>query len=115
MDELFELLASYDIPATRSEELLHDLIVGVLAGGGVRFEREFVFNAASRVDFWLPDYRVAIEVKVDGGVNDVLAQCHRYGTEECVDGVLLITTRRRHCVAVELMAGKEFRVFLVRG
>jgi hypothetical protein len=77
-----------------SEVKLHELLSGVLTESGYEFERERVLDPQNRADFFFPDTRIAIEVKVDGSVADALRQIDRYLHLDCVDAVLLASTQR---------------------
>jgi len=68
-----------------------------LAFGELPLEREFNIDARSRIDFLiaLPN-PVGVEVKVSQSPTEVARQVRRYLKSDKIDGLVLVTTRRRH-------------------
>lgn len=60
---------------------------------GIQFEREYVLSSNSRVDFYIPKYKLAIEVKIKGSRSEIQAQCNRYALHDKVAIVLLLSSR----------------------
>lgn len=60
---------------------------------GVEHVREHVFDRASRIDFFLPEGGVGIEVKLKGGAKNILRQCMRYCEFEELKCLILLTNR----------------------
>jgi hypothetical protein len=75
-----------------SEVQLHDLVDQVLAGKGLEFVRERQVDQKNRLDFWLPELAIAIEIKVDESMTPALRQVARYLELPGVEGVLLAST-----------------------
>lgn len=73
---------------------LHERMAHVLQHGGYTFERERILSKENRADFFLPDSRIAIEVKVAGTLSEALRQVDRYVHLDDVAGVLLASTQR---------------------
>lgn len=128
LDELAETVAGARYLGSNESEL-QDGIASVLTIAGTKFEREYRLTKKDRLDFWVPrsivaigllngrvERGIALEVKANGGLSDVVRQLHRYAAHESVLGLLLVTTRsqhrRLHCAT---MTGKPVRVVVVGG
>lgn len=96
-----------------------DLQAGVelaLAGLGTPYEREYRFDRRNRIDFWLPEPGIGIEIKIQGSVTDVLLQLSRYAAFPQVHGLVLLTTRRTHLqIRENTVEGKPLEIVLARG
>ena len=77
----------------RSESHLHTLLAEVLDADGLPVEREVTLDAHNRVDLLLPA-GVAVEVKVDGTLQEALRQIGRYISFDRITGALLVATPR---------------------
>lgn len=67
--------------------------------GDFKVEREYRINSRNRIDFRVhtaDGARIGVEVKVAGAAPEVEAQCKRYLASGEIDGLVLVTTRRRH-------------------
>ena len=96
-----------------SEDELHGGIEAVLHQAGFPVEHE-VRLACGRLDFRVG--RIAIEVKINGGVSPLLRQLHRYATACDLDALLVITTRRRLLAGLPShMNGKPIHGLLIGG
>jgi len=87
----------------------------VLSEVGHKYLREHRFNDQSRIDFYLPEHKIGIEVKVAGNVNSVMRQIHRYNACDPVDGVILITSRAKHTSIPKELSHKPVRVVFIGG
>lgn len=76
-------------------------------------DREHMLGPKDRPDFLVGGSTV-VECKVDGSSNDVVRQLHRYSGYDCVTGIVLVTTRRKHRVPPEL-GGVPVAVVVVGG
>lgn len=90
-------------------------IAAVLAEAGITFERERRLDEHNRVDFYLPDTRLVIEVKVQGSPMPVLRQLWRYCKHHDVDGILLVTTLAKLARIPDSIAEKPARAFRIAG
>jgi hypothetical protein len=77
----------------KSEEDLQNQVEQVLRDSGLRFKRECSLNEQDRVDFYVEGHKVAIEVKIEGGLYGILAQLKRYADSPFVDEVILLCLR----------------------
>lgn len=93
-----------------NESGLQDAVAKLLGDLGIPFEREFDLSPHGRIDFYLPETRVGLEVKVKGSPSDVLSQIHGYVQHEQIDGLLLVTARMRLGRVPRLINGKPVDV-----
>jgi hypothetical protein len=108
-DQVLQALRAYRYPVSTERDLQH-AVERVLQQHFVRYEREFVFDRDSRPDFYLPDFRAALELKVDGSTMEVTRQLYRYAGDERVDELVLMTSRYTHARVPHEMRGKTVRV-----
>lgn len=98
------------------EAVLQDGIASTLAAAGVAFERELALSRQDRIDFFVPEIGLGVEVKVDGAISSVTRQLHRYAQHERILSLLLVTTRMRHHVLVPReLSGKRIDVLHLIG
>lgn len=95
-----------------TERELHDGIAAALEQHGCEVAREVRVNGRGRLDL-LVDGCVAIEVKIDGSWREVRRQLQRYAEMDCVDAVVLATSRPSHRRIDAELAGKPVLVQLV--
>lgn len=57
---------------------------------GVTFEREYS-TGHGPIDFYLPDNRIGLELKVKGSPAAVLRQLQRYAQSDAIDALVLLT------------------------
>lgn len=101
----------YDASA---EAVLQEGIERALRDGSVGAEREVVLSPGNRIDF-LAAGGIGIEVKVDGGRNEVLRQLLRYAEHDSIQALVLFTTRSRHLSMPDVLRGKPLRVLFQGG
>jgi hypothetical protein len=107
--ELVGLLESvrFDIS---SESRFQDGVQRVLSEKGIAFKREVSLSGKDRVDFMVDD--IAIELKVEGGVNAILRQLQRYAQSPQVKQIILLTCRTKHSSITRILSGKPVHVAL---
>lgn len=94
-----------------NERDLQDGIALVLAEvPGVR--REYICSPRDRLDFLLPG-GVGIEVKVDGSLQALTRQLHRYAERPEITALIVVTSRRSHMQVPTLLCGKPVTVVQV--
>jgi len=96
-----------------NEVQLHEAMAEVLSQNGIAHQREKVLDSRSRVDFWLSDFAMVIEVKVDGSLGEAARQIGRYCTLDVVQGVLLASTKlwaRQPLKTRPTLSGKAFHM-----
>lgn len=97
------------------EHRMYLLLERILTDAGLKFEREHPLDKKSRLDFWFPELRVAMEVKVRGKPHDVMSQITRYAEHETVGALLLVTTLAKLCRLPDSIAGKPARAVRLAG
>lgn len=97
VDVVASVIKRFRMPVGR-EEFLQAAIAEVLAHAlpDLVVAREHRFDSKDRIDFYLPDWRIGMEVKVHGGVSGVMRQLDRYATHTDVVHLVLITSRHTH-------------------
>jgi len=94
-----------------TEEQLQERILLALMTSGMPFLREYNLGQSGRIDFYNPEHRVGLEVKVKGSSALVTRQLYRYAENDQVDALVLVTSKARHATALpEKMNGKVIRV-----
>ncbi len=115
IDEIAKELREWSFPSMAIESDLQFEVGIVLGRLKHKFLREHVLNARSRIDFYLPEHKIGIEVKVAGGANEVMRQIHRYNACDPIDGMILITSRTKHTSTPEELNCKPVRVVFIGG
>lgn len=101
---------------TSHDELrLYPLLEGVLRDAGFDFVREHRLDAKSRLDFWFPSLRLALEVKVRGQHSAVMRQVRRYAEHPTVGAVLLASTVAKLASVPEILESKPARAVRLAG
>jgi hypothetical protein len=114
--ELYRIAAmmrSYRLRAG-TEAILQQDVENVLITHGVKHFREHVIPSG-RLDFFLPQSGIALELKVDGSKMELARQIVRYLEEPIVTGVLVVTTRHTHRGLQPVMLGKPVLVLHLLG
>jgi len=115
IDAISDDLREWSFRSMRNEAELHLEVAHVLTAIGCKYLREHSLSPLSRIDFYLPEHKIGIEVKVAGGVTQVMRQIHRYNEHDQVDGVILLTSRVRHTSLPKTLADKPVRVVSIGG
>lgn len=97
----------------RNEDELQAGLAAALVAAGHDVIREVRLAARDRVDLLVD--RTAVEVKVAGTPERVLAQLARYAESDWVDDLVLVTTRARHRTLPDEVGGKPLRVVVLGG
>lgn len=99
-----------------SEAELQRGIAETLERANVHFEREYRLSGADRIDFFLADHGMGIEVKIDGSTSALTRQLLRYAESDEIKSLSVITSRMRHAVQMPAsMNGKPLQVITVGG
>ena len=115
-DDIVRMIESHRYAFT-TEAGLQAGIEAVLEGRGMDYERERRLDeeGRDRIDFYLPELRLGIEVKVGGSFAAVTRQLLRYASCEYVDVLMLVTSRSRHLAVPDRLGGKPVRVVFLAG
>lgn len=95
-----------------NESELQEGVATALHRAEIPAVREHRLGEAGRVDFWLEQPGIAIELKTKGSPSEVIRQIHRYAEVAAVHGVILVSTSLRLRLPAEL-AGKPARTIHV--
>lgn len=109
IDQVIKILRGYRYPIS-TEAALQLAVAKVLTDAGIRFERELVIDPTNRLDFYLPDFKLALELKIDGSAAEVTRQLFRYVQDDRVAFVVLMTSVYRHARVPHEMRGKGIDV-----
>lgn len=108
--ELAQFLRGYTFKYS-SEDALQLGIEEALTEAGAPFTRELRLDERSRIDFAVHAlFEVGIEIKVDSAASEVERQVRRYLKHDAIDGLVLVTTRRRHRDLLRREFEKPFEV-----
>lgn len=96
IDRICDIIASVRFNFS-SERELQDGIAMALAHAGVTFIREHHLGTKDRIDFYIPDGKVGIEVKTKShsSPSGTASQCLRYCHSDKIDCLVLATSRLR--------------------
>lgn len=95
------------------ESELQIAIANRLHWASINYEREHRFTPRDRVDFFLAEGGIAVECKVKGGSAEIIRQLDRYMAQECVRGILLVTTKMQHRATMPAqLQGKPVKVLV---
>ena len=100
---------------SHDERGLYAGLASALDAAGIPYERERTIGPKSRVDFYLPTSRLAVEVKVQGSEAAIFRQLTRYASCGDVDGILLVTTRGALTRIPTTIANKPARALRIAG
>jgi hypothetical protein len=100
---------------THNEHRMYPLLEQLLRAEGLDFVREHRLDERNRPDFWFPELRVALEVKVRGRPHDVEAQIERYAEHVSVAGVLLASSLAKLTRVPDSLAFKPVRAVRLAG
>ena len=95
MGDLLRIFTQYRYPLG-SESGFQNGLESVLRKHEIPYFREWdLGNNFGRIDFYLPQFRTGIELKVKGSPSEVARQLHRYCQSPDVAAVVLLTGRHR--------------------
>lgn len=108
------VLSGYDFRVS-SESELQEAVLEALSDGGFLVWREHRLSERDRVDVFLPNVGLVLELKVKGSLTPVTRQLLRYAEHDEVRGILLVTTRRAQSGMPKWLHGKPVMVLVVGG
>jgi hypothetical protein len=105
-EAMVQLLKQYRY-CVGSELDFHRGLDRVLDLHGIPFVREHNLGGDfGRIDFYLPEHRYGIELKVKGSPSEVLRQLHRYAQCPQIAALIFVTGRPRLAFAPMALNGK---------
>jgi hypothetical protein len=103
-----EILKSYRY-SVGSEDTFQRGVEQALQRHGIVFLREHQLGPEyGRIDFYVPDAKIGIELKVKGSPSQVLRQLHRYALSPDISALILLTARRRLAFSPMQINGRPF-------
>lgn len=93
LSELLHVAFSRRRFGCQNEEQLQFQVQEVLLESDLGFQRECSLTESDRVDFFITDYAAAVEVKISGGIYNILAQMRRYAESPFVKELVLVCLR----------------------
>ena len=106
LPDFIKLLTAYRY-SVGSEASFQQSLEQVLLLHRIPFLREHQLGAEyGRIDFYLPDRRCGIELKVKGGPSQALRQLHRYAQCPDIAALILMTARARLARLPEKINGR---------
>lgn len=114
MKPIAEALGRFSYMA-HDEHRMYVLLEDILRSAGLTFVREHPLDKKSRLDFWFPDLRVAMEVKVRGAPHRVMSQITRYAEHETVGALLLVSSSPKLLRIPKTIGGKPARAVRLAG
>ena len=103
-----EILKSYRY-SVGSEDTFQRGVEHALRCHGIVFLREHQLGPKfGRIDFYVPDVKVGIELKVKGSPSQVLRQIHRYAHCPDISALILLTARARLAFSPMQINGRPF-------
>lgn len=92
---------------TGNEIDLQDGLARVFDLNEIPYLREYALGPEfGRVDFFLPDSRIGLELKVQGSPTAVLRQLYRYTLSPEIDSLIFVTARARLIPIDSILNGK---------
>lgn len=90
---------------------LHKGVMKSLEAASLSYSYEVSLSPTDRPDFLVDG--IVVEVKVEGSLTAVTRQLHRYAQYDDVHGLVLVTSRSKHCRQPATMSGKPVRTVFV--
>lgn len=109
IEQIGQLLRSHRFQCSRELEL-QQAVYTVLREANLQVVREKHLSRRDRPDF-IVGGAIAIELKIDGGLTEILRQVSRYAQLPGIQAVILVTTRQMHALQMpDCLCGKPVRV-----
>ena len=105
------LLLERSLRGLGDESRVQAAIEALLKRQGIEHQREFVLSPKDRIDFLVG--RVGLEVKVAGGRGAVVRQLERYAKHDCIESLVLVTTKSTLARVPMEMNGKAVRAAVI--
>lgn len=115
IDQIANWLGEWTFRSLSLEAQLQEEITFILQESKYEFESEYILGPHSRVDFYLPQPKIGIEVKVGSRTNQVMRQIHRYNGYDQISGIILITSRAKHTSIPLELNHKPVRIVFIGG
>lgn len=95
IDQIANTIVANVTSAALNENRIHSGIMTLAFRGMVpRLFHEHRFPTNGRIDFYFPDSKIGLEVKVKGTTGAIVRQLYTYEEDSSIHGLILVTTRR---------------------
>jgi hypothetical protein len=94
LETLVAELKKYNFNYTNEDDLQRG-ILEVFMTLKKPLKREYRISDKDRIDFYWPEHRVGVEVKIDHALSALTRQVHRYVQHEDIQGILVVTGKVR--------------------
>lgn len=94
MEHLSDFIARHKFNFSNEKELQAG-IGKVFAKIDEKFEPEYYLSKEDIIDFYWPDKKIGVEIKINHPLSHLTRQLHRYVQHENVMGILLVTSMNR--------------------
>lgn len=98
-----------------TEDELHYGIMQLLDSLGIEYYHEYSLGSYGRIDLFLPDSNIGIEIKTDEPFARVYRQLKRYTMALGIEGLILITNHLSHSEMPAKIQGTPVHVIIVGG
>jgi hypothetical protein len=110
IEAIVTLLISHRLRVAVEKEFQAD-VERVLEKSGFAFTREYDLGIGiGTIDFYSPEHRIGLELKVKGSLADVARQLQRYAGSPQIDALVLVTGRARLGAVPKTIGGKPLAV-----
>lgn len=76
-----------------NEERLQNEIEDIFIENNINYLREYNLNRHNRIDFYLPDEKIGIEIKIKGSIFKIYEQVERYAEFKEVEKIVLVSSK----------------------
>lgn len=76
-----------------NEKNLQDEIEEIFIDNNINYLREYSLDSKNRIDFYLPDEKIGIEIKIKGSIFKIYEQIERYAKFEEVNKIVLVSSK----------------------
>lgn len=115
IDQIANWLETWTFRFLANEKYLHAEVYQVLKSTKYKIISEYKLGARSRIDFYLSESSIGVEIKIAGSVNQVMRQIHRYNAYDQISGIILITSRAKHTSIPLELNHKPVRIVFIGG
>lgn len=75
------------------EKILQEEIEDELIANDINYLREYRLSNRSIIDFYFPDEKIGMEIKIKGSVFKIFDQVKRYADFDSVDEIILVSSK----------------------
>lgn len=107
IEKILEILKGIRINKVEYEFYLQELIAFIFLKEKINFHKEYKLSSRNRIDFFLPESGIGIEIKIGKPSSRKVAnQIHRYTDHDKIRELVIVVERNLFRVPVELNGKK---------